>query len=218
MAYRFKSLFAELPLIGIFRGIKADEAVSVVGAAIEKGLCIVEVPLNSPEPLDSIARLAERFGERVLVGAGTVTTVAEVEAVAQAGGRLIVTPYARREVVERAKELGLAAVPGALTPTEIADMHAAGADAVKIFPAEMMPPRILKGLGAVLPPDLLLVPVGGVSLENMADYVAAGAAGFGLGSALYRAGDRAETVAARAAAFVVHLQCLLAGPTDPISG
>ena len=205
----FSQSFKTSGLIGIFRGIQPNEAVEIVGGAVEKGLSIVEVPLNSPNPFASIKALAETFAGKALVGAGTVTSVAEVEAVADAGGQLIVTPYARVEVVKRAKELGLYAAPGALTPTEIAAMYDAGADAVKIFPADLMGPEILKGLRAVLPPDLLLVPVGGISLENMKTYIAAGASGFGLGSSLYRAGDSAASVAERAERFLAEIKMLI---------
>ena len=210
MENQFRHIFKTTGLIGIFRGITPPEAVAVVGAAIDCGLSIVEVPLNSPSPLESIERLSSAFTGKAIVGAGTVTTIAEVEAVAQAGGQLIVTPYARIDVVKRAKELGLYVTPGALTPTEIAAMHDAGADAVKIFPAELMAPSVLKGLKAVLPKDLLLLPVGGIILENMQAYMAAGAAGFGLGSALYKAGDSADDVGAHAKAFIKHMECLVA--------
>ncbi len=210
MDNQFRHIFKTTGLIGIFRGITPTEAVEVVGSAIDSGLSIVEVPLNSPSPLESIKRLSSAFAGKAIVGAGTVTTIAEVEAVAQAGGQLIVTPYARIDVVKRAKELGLYVTPGALTPTEIAAMHDAGADAVKIFPAELMAPSVLKGLKAVLPKDLPLLPVGGITLENMQAYMAAGAAGFGLGSALYKAGDSADDVGAHAKAFIKHMECLVA--------
>lgn len=198
----FDSLFDQTGLIGIFRGIRPEEAVEVIAASVEAGLKIVEIPLNSPQPLVSIEKLALQCGGNAIVGAGTVTSVAEVQQVADAGGRLIVTPYARVDVVEKAKKLGLIAVPGALTPTEIAAMHDCGADAVKVFPADMMPPATLKGLWAVLPGQLKLLPVGGIDLDNMKSYIDAGAAGFGLGSSLYRAGDQVENVAGKARAFI----------------
>jgi 2-dehydro-3-deoxyphosphogalactonate aldolase len=210
MKDRFLPIFQEMPLIAIFRGVTPAEVVAVVGAALESGIRIAEVPLNSPDALLSIERLVKRFGADALVGAGTVTTVAEVQAVAKAGGQLIVTPYARGLAVEKAKELGLIAIPGALTPTEIAAMHACGADAVKIFPAEMVAPASIKALRAVLPATLPLLPVGGINLENMAAYLAAGATGFGLGSALYRPGDSAASVAKNAARFVQHMTALSA--------
>ena len=202
METSFNHIFNEMPLIGIFRGVTPTVVESVIGVAIEKGIRIVEVPLNSPEPLISIERLAKRFGADVIVGAGTVTTVKEVIAVANAGGQIIVTPYARSAVVKKAKELGLMTVSGALTPTEIADMYECGADAVKLFPAELTSPAVIKALRAVLPSSLPLVPVGGITIKNMAAYLAAGANGFGLGSALYRAGDSADSVAEKASIFI----------------
>ncbi|MBN2793234.1 MAG: 2-dehydro-3-deoxy-6-phosphogalactonate aldolase [Desulfuromonadales bacterium] len=205
MSADFKQQFSQTSLIGIFRGIRPDEVEDIIAAGIQAGLQIVEIPLNSPQPLVSIEKLARRFGQETIVGAGTVTSVQEVQQVADAGGRLIVTPYARIDVVEKAKALGLIAVPGALTPTEIASMHDCGADAVKIFPADMLTPATLKGLKAVLPQQLPLIPVGGINLGNMKDYVAAGAAGFGLGSALYRAGDRPDDVFTKTRAFVARI-------------
>lgn len=206
MVQNFSSMFSQTALIGIFRGVTPDEAEEIITAGIAGGLNIVEIPLNSPQPFASIKKLVLRFGQEAIVGAGTVTSICEVEQVADAGGQLIVTPYARVDVVKKAKELGLIAVPGALTPTEIAAMHDCGADAVKIFPADMMSPAILKGLSAVLPRQLKLIPVGGINLETMGNYVDAGAAGFGLGSALYRAGDKAEEVLSRAQNFVAKMR------------
>lgn len=205
MTRKFLDLFPQTRLIGIFRGLRPDEAEEIIAASIEGGLRVVEIPLNSPQPLTSIETVAKRFGRDVIVGAGTVTSVADVERVGHAGGQLIVTPYARAEVVERAKALGMIAVPGAFTPTEIAAMHECGADAVKIFPADMLSPATLKGLRAVLPETLALIPVGGIHLGNMQGYISAGAAGFGLGSALYRAGDQASDVLRRTQEFVAHM-------------
>ena len=206
MESRFAHFFKSMPLIGIFRGVESSEAVEVVDAAVQCGLRIVEVPLNSPQALLSIERLANHYGPEVMVGAGTVTSVAEMIAVAKAGGSLIVTPYARGAIVRKAKESGLAAVPGALSPTEIAEMIDCGADAVKVFPAEMAPPEVIKALRAVLPAQFPLVPVGGIDGSNMAAYRQAGASGFGLGSALYRRGDPPDRVARNAAALVACLR------------
>lgn len=206
MTQNFRKSFQALGLIGIFRGITPAEVEAVVMAAVDSGLRIVEVPLNSPQALHSIEKLAKRFGEQIIVGAGTVVTVDDVDTVARAGGRLIVTPYARPEVVERAKALGLVAVPGAMTPTEVFTMHHCGADAVKVFPAEIMSPQGLKSLRVVVPGDLFLIPVGGIGLENMADYLAAGADGFGLGSAIYRPGDDIASVARKTTEFVKYMQ------------
>jgi len=202
MEGRFKHFLSLMPLIGIFRGITPSESVTVIDAAVQCGLHIVEVPLNSPDALMSIECLAKRYGPEVMVGAGTVTSIAEVVAVAKAGGQLIVTPCARGALVKQAKALGLVAIPGALSPTEIFEMVDCGADAIKLFPAEMCPPKVIRALRAVLPACYPLIPVGGLDLGNMAAYWQAGASGLGLGSALYRPGDAAAKVAQNAAALV----------------
>lgn len=198
-----------LPLVAILRGVRPDEAVPVGQALLEAGFAIVEVPLNSPDPLDSIARLAAAMGERALVGAGTVLTSQAVERVAAAGGRLIVTPHADPAVIRAAKAAGLLAVPGFATPTEAFAALDAGADALKLFPAEAAPPPVLKALLAVLPPGVPVLPVGGIRPETMAGYWQAGAAGFGLGSALYKPGDGPATVRRKALAFRQALDALL---------
>jgi 2-dehydro-3-deoxyphosphogalactonate aldolase len=189
---------ARCDLIAILRGIRPGEAVPVAAALEAGGFAIVEVPLNSPDPLDSIAALAQRFGERLLIGAGTVMTEAEVAAIAAAGGRLIVTPHADPVVVRAAKRHGLWAVPGFFTPAEAFAMLGAGADALKLFPAEGASPAMLRAMRAVLPPGTRVLPVGGIDATNMATWRAAGAAGFGIGSAIYRPGDTPETVAGKA--------------------
>jgi 2-dehydro-3-deoxyphosphogalactonate aldolase len=175
---------------------------------VETGFCIVEVPLNSPEPYASIVRLSKRFGHKVLVGAGTVTDWEQVPKVADAGGRLIVMPHADERVVEAAKRRNLYVVPGFATPTEGFRMLNAGADALKLFPAEASPPRVLKSLRAVLPKEVPVLPVGGITPANMKDYWDAGADGFGLGSALYKAGDDTAKVAQTAADFRFALHAL----------
>jgi 2-dehydro-3-deoxyphosphogalactonate aldolase len=191
-----------LPLVAILRGV-APEAVVAIGEALAReGFAVVEVPLNSPQPLESIRRLRGALGTDVLVGAGTVTAPAQVRDVADAGGELIVMPHSDPEVVRAAKAAGLLCVPGVATPTEAFAALANGADALKLFPAELLTPAVLKALRAVLPKGARCLPVGGITPENMAPYVAAGAAGFGLGSALYKPNDSPETVAANARAFV----------------
>ncbi|MBV8577893.1 MAG: 2-dehydro-3-deoxy-6-phosphogalactonate aldolase [Acetobacteraceae bacterium] len=190
------------PLIAILRGIKPEEAEPVCEALEAAGLAIVEVPLNSPQPMDSIARLAARFGERLLIGAGTVLTAAQVAEVARAGGRLIVTPHADAEVVRAAQAHGMLAAPGFFTPAEAFAMLSAGADALKLFPAEAASPAVLRAIRAVLPTDTLLLPVGGIGPDNMAHWLAAGAAGFGIGSSIYKPGDTPETVAGKARALM----------------
>jgi 2-dehydro-3-deoxyphosphogalactonate aldolase len=197
-----REYLAPLPLIAILRGITPDEAVPVGLALAEAGFRIVEVPLNSPQPLRSIERLARELGTRCLVGAGTVTSAAQVDAVAQAGGRLIVMPHGDAAVVRAAKTQGLYCAPGIATPTEGFAALAAGADALKLFPAELLTPPVLKALRAVFPPEVLFVPVGGITAHNLAAYVAAGASGLGLGSALYKPGAAPQDVATQAQAFV----------------
>jgi 2-dehydro-3-deoxyphosphogalactonate aldolase len=192
----------DLPLIAILRGITPAEAVPVGQALAEAGFRIIEVPLNSPQPLHSIEALAKALGERCLVGAGTVMSGAQVDEVASAGGRLIVMPHGDGAVIRAAKAQGLYCAPGIATPTEGFAALAAGADALKLFPAELLGPPVVKALRAVFPADTLFLPVGGITPHNMAAYAAAGASGFGLGSALYKPGMTAQGVAAKAAAFV----------------
>lgn len=190
------------PLIAILRGVASDEVEAIAAALESCGIAIIEVPLNSPQPLDSIARLARGFGERLLVGAGTVMRPDQVAQIAAAGGRLIVTPHADPAVTRAAKRHGLLAVPGFFTPAEAFAMLDAGADALKLFPAEGTSPAVLRALRAVLPAGTAVLPVGGIDAGNMAAWRAAGAAGFGVGSAIYKPGDSAEVVAAKARALV----------------
>lgn len=194
--------FDRLPLIAILRGVTPEEVLPVARALVEEGFAIIEVPLNSPEPLESVRRLASAFGADVLVGAGTVIDPAKVAEVAAAGGRIIVTPHADPAVIRAAKLRGLIATPGAATPTEGFAALAAGADALKLFPAEAFSPAVLKALRSVFPKGTPLLPVGGIRPDTMAPWHAAGAAGFGLGSALYKPGMDAATVRANARAFV----------------
>ncbi|MFX4220676.1 MAG: 2-dehydro-3-deoxy-6-phosphogalactonate aldolase [Thalassobaculum sp.] len=189
------------PLVAILRGVEPEEVVAIARTLEDQGFAVVEVPLNSPRPLESIARLAEAVGDRMLVGAGTVIEPDDVDRVVAAGGRLIVMPHADAAVVERAKTAGAIAVPGFATPGEAFAMLRAGADALKLFPAEAAPPPVLKAMRAVLPSDVPVLPVGGITPQSMADYLAAGASGFGLGSALYRRGDDAAAVAEKAKTF-----------------
>ncbi len=200
------ALLAACPLVAILRGIRPDEAEAVGEALVAAGLRIIEVPLNSPDPMDSIARLQRRFGDAALIGAGTVRRAADVEAVAAAGGRLIVTPHADPAVVRAAKARGLLAVPGFFTPAEAFALLDAGADALKLFPAEGGSPAMLRSLLAVLPPGTMVLPVGGMEAGTLASWRAAGAAGFGIGSAIYKPGDDAAAVAAKAARLVAALQ------------
>lgn len=196
------------PLVAILRGIKPGEALDIGATLVETGFCIIEVPLNSPEPFASIVRLSKRFGDKALIGAGTVTDWDQVAKVADAGGRIIVMPHADERIVEAAKRRNLFVVPGFATPTEGLRMIEAGADGIKLFPAEANPPKVLKALRAVLPAQIPILPVGGISPANMKDYWEAGADGFGLGSALYKPGDTAAKVAQSAADFRFALDSL----------
>lgn len=191
-----------LPLVAILRGVKPEEVEGIADALYAEGFRVIEVPLNSPNALDSIARVARRMPADAVVGAGTVLSVQAVADVQAAGGKLIVMPHADVEVIRAAKTRGLFCVPGSATPTEAFAAVHAGADAVKLFPAELVTPTIVKAMRAVLPKDLRLLPVGGITPDNMGPYVKAGAAGFGLGSALYSPGLSAADVGQRARAFV----------------
>jgi 2-dehydro-3-deoxyphosphogalactonate aldolase len=189
-------------LVAILRGIRPEEAVAVTAALEASGLVIVEVPLNSPDPMVSIGALSREFGGRLLVGAGTVMTADQVGEIAAAGGRLIVTPHADAAVVRAAKRRGLIAVPGFFTAAEAFAMLDAGADALKLFPAEGASPAMLRAMRAVLPSGTMVLPVGGIDASNMGAWRVAGAAGFGIGSAIYKPGDTAEVVGAKARALV----------------
>jgi 2-dehydro-3-deoxyphosphogalactonate aldolase len=193
---------AELPLIAILRGVTPDEAVPAAQALADAGFRIIEVPLNSPQPLRSIERMARALGERCLIGAGTVMSAAQVDEVARAGGRLIVMPHGDAQVIRAAKARGLWCAPGIATPAEGFAALAAGADALKLFPAELLTPPVVKALRAVFPPQVLFLPVGGITPQGMAAYRAAGANGFGLGSALYKPGMPIEQLRVNAQAFV----------------
>jgi 2-dehydro-3-deoxyphosphogalactonate aldolase len=197
-----RSFLDRLPLVAILRGITPEEVLPIGHALADAGFTIVEVPLNSPRPLESIALLRQALGDDVLVGAGTVTTVEAVGAVAAAGGQIIVMPHSDPAVVRAAKAAGLICTPGISTPTEGFAALANGADALKLFPAEMLTPAVLKAMRSVFPRETLFLPVGGITPESMAPYVTAGAAGFGLGSALYRPGATAAEVASKARVFV----------------
>jgi 2-dehydro-3-deoxyphosphogalactonate aldolase len=198
----FRDAMARLPLVAILRGVTPAEVVSIGAVLIEAGFAMIEVPLNSPDPIESIAKLQAAFGDQALIGAGTVTSVARVADVAATGAKLLVMPHADVAVIRAAKAADMICVPGVLTPTEGFAALAAGADALKLFPAELAGPSVLRALRSVFPAGTAFLPVGGIKPDNMGGFVAAGAAGFGLGSALYRPGDDVATVAANAAAFV----------------
>lgn len=195
------SWLAPLPLVAILRGIQPDEVIAVGNTLTDAGFRILEVPLNSPQPMDSIRRLADSLGEDYLIGAGTVMTPAQVGEVATAGGRLVVMPHADVSVIRAAKAAGLVCVPGVATPTEAFAALAAGADGLKLFPAEQASPQVLKAWRAVLPRAVAVLPVGGITPDTMAPWLTAGASGFGIGSALYAPGIDIDEVGRRARAF-----------------
>lgn len=190
------------PLVAILRGIRPDEAEAVLEALVGAGIGLIEVPLNSPEPLESIAIMAERAGGRARIGAGTVLTPQEVTAVADAGGTLIVSPNRDDDVIRATKAAGLQSFPGVFTATEALGAIRAGADALKFFPAEVLGPAGVKAMAAILPKGFPLLAVGGVDAANIGTWLAAGVAGFGIGSSLYKPGLSPAEVAERAAAMV----------------
>lgn len=198
---KFQTAMQALPLVAILRGLTPAEAEPVGDALFGAGFRLLEVPLNSPEPLASIALLRRRFPD-ALVGAGTVLDAAQVRAVHDAGGELIVAPNFDAAVVAEARRLGMVSLPGVMTPTEAFGALAAGASGLKLFPAELASPAVVKALLAVLPRGTALMPVGGISPETMQPWRDAGAAGFGIGSSLYKPGKSAAAVAADAIKFV----------------
>lgn len=203
---QFRTCFAECPLVAIIRGVRPDEAEAIGEALTGAGIRIIEVPLNSPDPLDSIGRLAKRFGEQALIGAGTVLQVEQVSAVADAGGRLIVSPSTKVSVIEATVAKGLVSSPGYFTPSEAFAALDAGAHVLKLFPAEGASPAVVKAQRAVIPRQVPLLVVGGVNPDNVRAYLDAGADGFGLGSALCKAGQSPQEVAAQAQRFAAALR------------
>lgn len=197
----FEAALQQLPLVAILRGLTPAEAPAVGDALVAPGFRLLEVPLNSPQPLESIALLRARCPQ-ALVGAGTVLSVQQVREVHAAGGQLVVSPNFNAEVIAESARLGLVSLPGVMTPTEAFGALAAGATALKLFPAELASPTVLKALLAVLPQGTRLLPVGGVAPGNMAEWRAAGAAGFGIGSALYKPGKSAAAVREDAIRFI----------------
>jgi 2-dehydro-3-deoxyphosphogalactonate aldolase len=195
-------IFGPVPIIAILRGVAPAEAPDIAAALYAAGLRCVEVTLNSPEPLASIAAIRARFGADMRVGAGTVLSAHEVIEAAGAGAQLIVSPNTDLAVIAATKQAGLISLPGMFTPSEAFEALAAGADALKLFPAEASSPPSLKALLAVLPPGTAVLPVGGIEARSMAAWRAAGATGFGVGGALYKAGFGPDEVHSRALAFV----------------
>ena len=198
---QFHAHMDSLPLVAILRGLKPEEALDVGQAIVNAGFHILEVPLNSPDPLRSIQILAAAF-PHALVGAGTVTTAQQVRDIKAAGGQLIISPHLDDNVVCEAVNLGLISLPGVATPSEAFRAIALGAHGLKLFPAEMISPAVVKSMRAVLPKHIRLIPVGGIGTHNIADYRNSGASGFGIGSALFAPGKSAQAVGESAAAFV----------------
>jgi 2-dehydro-3-deoxyphosphogalactonate aldolase len=197
-----QTIEGRLPLVAILRGLEPERAVQVGEALVEAGFDIIEVPLNSPEPLVSIAALVEALGHRALIGAGTVLAEAEVDALAAIGAQLVVSPNCNPAVIRRSVEHGMVSLPGVLTPTEMFAAIEAGASGLKLFPADIAGPAVIKAVRAVLPPAVPILAVGGISAANMGDYLAAGAAGFGIGGALFTPGKPLDAIAADARAIV----------------
>jgi 2-dehydro-3-deoxyphosphogalactonate aldolase len=199
-------------IIAILRGITPDEAPMIAGVLISAGITKIEVPLNSPDPLRSIQRMTETFGDQALIGAGTVLTPAQVAQVREAGGKLIVSPNTDPAVITATKAAGLLSYPGAMTPTDCFIALQAGADGLKMFPGELIGPTGLRAMRAVLPKGTEVLAVGGANAGNFAAWVAAGADGFGIGSALYKPGDDAATVDEKAQAIVAAYDAVM--PND----
>lgn len=198
----FRNHLAECPIIAILRGITSDEIVPVGRALIAAGIRIIEIPLNSPNPFESISRLAKHAGEQALVGAGTVLDVGDVAKVKAAGGQLVVSPNTDIAVIAATVKAEMVSVPGYFTPTEAFAAINAGAHGIKLFPAEAASPAVIKAQRAVLPSNLPLLVVGGVQADDVADWLSVGANGFGLGSALYRPGQAASLVHEHAVRFI----------------
>jgi 2-dehydro-3-deoxyphosphogalactonate aldolase len=201
-AMLWERVLAELPLIAILRGIEPPDAVAVTEALSRAGFLCVEVPLNSPNALESISEIRERFDGQLLIGAGTVLTETEVAAIHDAGAQIAISPNTNPAVIAAAKRHDLISIPGFATPTEALAGIAAGANALKLFPAESISPAVVRSLKAVLPASLPILPVGGITAASMAAYIGAGAAGFGIGSSIYTPGTTADIVGRRAAMFV----------------
>jgi 2-dehydro-3-deoxyphosphogalactonate aldolase len=199
---RWQQCVDAMPLIAILRGVQPTEALQVGEVLIEAGFTLIEVPLNSPEPYQSISTLADAYGGQALVGAGTVLTPEQAHQTLFAGGKLIVAPDFNEAVAESVAETESIYCPGVATPSEAFKAIRLGANGLKLFPAEMMPPAVVKALRAVLPPQVAVFPVGGINPDNMASYLAAGASGFGIGSALYKPGKSLTDLRASAQQFV----------------
>lgn len=198
----FEQHFAAMPIVAILRGLRPDEALAVGEALVQAGIRILEVPLNSPDPMTSIGSLARALGDRAAVGAGTVLDPADVDRVQAAGGTIIVSPNYNADVIRRTREAGMISLPGCLTPTEAIAALAAGAHAVKLFPGELVTPNVAKALAAVLPKGTRLLVVGGVSADTIGDWRGSVVHGFGIGSSIYKPSMTAHEVRKQASRLV----------------
>ena len=201
-------LLHSMPLLAVLRYIKPEEVLAIGEVLMAAGIICLEVPMNSPHPCKSIELLAKAYGDAAFIGAGTVVDPADVRRIADAGGQVIISPHTDVMVIQESKRLGLCCMPGFVTPTEAFTALQAGADALKLFPAEGCSPSVLKALRAVLPKDIPIFLTGGVTPEKMPEYVKAGANGFGLGGALYQPGDAPEMVAKKAKSFVEAMKAI----------
>jgi len=206
MSEKLTAWLAQCPLVAILRGVRPEEVEGIGGALIACGFVIIEVPLNSPSAFDSIGRLAKAYGDRALIGAGTVLNPADIPKIKGAGGRLIVMPHGDPAVIRAAKAAGLLCIPGVATPTEAYAALAAGADALKLFPADVMPPAMVKAWRAVLPKSTQLLVVGGITPEKISGYLAAGANGFGTGSQLFQPGCEIAALRKQAERYMAALR------------
>ena len=198
----FERWFAKMPIVAILRGLRPDEAVAIGETLVEAGISILEVPLNSPEPVASIGRMAEALKGRAIVGAGTVLTPTQVDQVAEAGGQIVVSPNTDVAVIRRTRDRGLISLPGSFTPTECFASLAAGAHAIKLFPGELVTPASARGLAAVLPKGICMLVVGGVSTDTIKDWRDSPVNGFGIGSSLFKPGMTVAEVGQRARTLV----------------
>ena len=198
----FERCFEAMPLVAIIRGVTPDEADEIGQALVDGGIRIIEVPLNSPDAFSSIERLAGRFGEEALIGAGTALSPADVQRVKDAGGRLVVSPNTSPAVIDATVAAGMVSSPGFFTPSEAFTALDHGAHALKLFPAEGASPKVVKAVRAVLPGDTKLLAVGGVTPESVPAWFDGGASGFGLGGGLYKPGQSADETLAKARAYV----------------
>lgn len=209
MDEQFNNLISPMPLVAILRGLTPDKAFETGGILIETGFRVIEVPMNSPKPIETISILAAEFGQQALIGAGTVMTTDQISQIADAGGKLIVSPHSDPKLITATKARGLFSLPGVATPSEGFASLSAGADGLKLFPAEVLPPSVVKAWRAVMDERVGLFPVGGITPNTMEDYWDAGATGFGLGSALFKTNYTLAQIGANADRFIIRMKNLI---------